>query len=288
MFYKFKHTQTIIFACDYNYSPIKIKKYSMKTKHSFIINILVIAALLLLSVSCVSKKDMLYLQDVDTINNQQVRYTNHTIQVDDILKISVGALMSEAALPYNNVTGGSVIANNIDIMKLNGYLVSQNSTINFPVLGELSVKEKTTKDLENDIKKLLIDGGYLINPNVTVRLLNAKVTILGEVQRPGTFFFTENNISLLQALGLAGDLTINGSREDVVVLRYLDGVQTTARINLTSASWLNGPYLMVKPNDVIVVNPNNAKLKTAGYVGNISAILGITSVILTSILLFTR
>jgi len=92
----------------------------------------------------------------------------------------------------------------------------------------------------------------------------------------------------LQALGLAGDLTINGSREDVVVLRYLDGVQTTARINLTSASWLNGPYLMVKPNDVIVVNPNNAKLKTAGYVGNISAILGITSVILTSILLFTR
>ena len=90
MFYKFKHTQTIIFACDYNYSPIKIKKYSMKTKHSFIINILVIAALLLLSVSCVSKKDMLYLQDVDTINNQQVRYTNHTIQVDDILKISVG------------------------------------------------------------------------------------------------------------------------------------------------------------------------------------------------------
>ena len=113
-------------------------------------------------------------------------------------------------------------------MKLDGYLVSQNSTINFPVLGELSVKEKTTQDLENDIKKLLVDGGYLINPNVTVRLLNAKVTILGEVKMPGTFSFTENNISLLQALGLAGDLTINGSREDVVVLRRIDGLQTTA------------------------------------------------------------
>ena len=260
----------------------------MKTKHSFIINILVIAALLLLSVSCVSKKDMLYLQDVDTINNQEVRYTNHTIQVDDILKISVGALMSEAALPYNNVTGGSVIANNIDIMKLNGYLVSQNSTINFPVLGELSVKGKTPQDLENYIKKLLVDGGYLLNPNVTVRLLNAKVTILGEVKMPGTFSFTENNISLLQALGLAGDLTINGSREDVVVLRYVDGVQTTARINLTSASFLSGPNQMVKPNDVIVVNPNNAKLKTAGYVGNISTILGITPLLLSSIILLTR
>ena len=238
--------------------------------------------------SCVSKKQMLYLQDLNNVSGQEVTYNNHTLQIDDILKISVGALVPEAALPYNNLTANSVVANNIDIMKLDGYLVSQNSTINFPVLGELSVKEKTTQDLENDIKKLLVDGGYLINPNVTVRLLNAKVTILGEVRMPGTFSFTENNISLLQALGLSGDLTINGSREDVVVLRYVDGVQTTARIDLTSANFLSGPYQMVKPNDIIVVNPNSAKLKTAGYVGNISAILGITSIILTSILLFTR
>jgi len=151
--------------------------------------------------SCVSKKQMLYLQDLDTINNQELKYNNHTLQVDDILKITVGALMPEAALPYNNVTAGNMVVNNIDIMKLDGYLVSSAMTINFPVLGELSVKEKTTKDLENDIKKLLVDGGYLINPNVTVRLLNAKVTILGEVQRPGTFSFTENNISLLQLWG---------------------------------------------------------------------------------------
>ena len=238
--------------------------------------------------SCVSKQQMLYLQDLESYINTEVSFPNHTIQVDDILRISVGALMPEAALPYNSVTGGSFVANNIEIMKLDGYLVSQNSIINFPVLGELSVKEKTTQDLENDIKKRLVDGGYLINPNVTVRLLNAKVTVLGEVQRPGTYSFTENNISLLQALGLAGDLTINGSREDVVVLRRIDGVQTTTRINLTSANFLSGPYQMVKPNDVIVVNPNSAKLKTAGYVGNVSTILGITSLLLSSIILLTR
>ena len=238
--------------------------------------------------SCVSKKEMLYLQDIETYINTEVTYNNHTLQVDDILKISVGALIPEAAIPYNKNSGGSVVANSIDVMKLDGYLVSQNSTINFPVLGELSVKDKTTKDLENDIKKLLFDGGYLINPNVNVRLLNAKVTILGEVQQPGTISFTENNISLLQALGLAGDLTINGSREDLVVLRRLDGLQTTERINLTSSSWLSGPYQMVKPNDVIIVNPNSAKLKTAGYVGNISTILGITSLLLSSIILLTR
>ena len=248
---------------------------------------LTLLALILLQ-SCVSKKEMLYMQDVASYNNTDVTYNNHTLQVDDILKISVGALIPEAAIPYNKNSGGNVVANSIDVMMLDGYLVSQNSTINFPVLGELSVKDKTTKDIENDIKKLLFDGGYLINPSVNVRLLNAKVTILGEVNNPGTFSFTENNISFLQALGLAGDLTINGSREDVVVLRYVDGVQTTARINLTSANFLSGPYQMVKPNDVIVVNPNSAKLKTAGYVGNISTILGITSLLLSSIILLTR
>ena len=259
----------------------------MKSINYIKFTFLTFLALILLQ-SCVSKKQILYMQDVEIFNNTEVTLKNHTLQVDDILKISVGALMPEAALPYNNVTAGNMVANNLDVMKLDGYLVSQTSTINFPVLGELSVKDKTTKDLENDIKKLLVDGGYLINPNVTVRLLNAKVTILGEVQRPGTFSFTENNISLLQALGLAGDLTINGSREDVMVLRRVDGLQTTARINLTSASFLSGAYQMVKPNDVILVNPNSAKVSSAGYVGNLSALLGIASILLTSIVLLTR
>ena len=244
---------------------------------------------LMLLQSCVSKKQTLYMQDAESFNNLDVKYTNNILQVDDILRISVDAIIPEAALPYNNkMGGGSVVGNNIDIMKLDGYLVSQNSTINLPILGELSVKNKTTKDLENDIKNLLVDGGYLINPNVMVRLMNSKVTILGEVNRPGTFSITENNISLLQVLGLAGDLTINGSREDIMLLRRINGVQTTMRINLTSASFLNGPYQMVKPNDVIIVNPNSAKVYSAGYVGNLSAILGIASILLTSIVLLTR
>jgi polysaccharide export outer membrane protein len=244
-------------------------------------------ALVLLQ-SCVSRKEMFYMQDVESYNNTDVTFSNHILQTDDILKINVSSLMLEAALPFNIVTDGNNIGNSIEIVKLGGYLVSQNGTINFPVLGELSVKDKTAEDLENYLRKILVDGGYLINPIVTVRLLNAKVTILGEVNMPGTFSFTENNISLLQALGLAGDLTINGSREDVMLIRYLDGVQTTARINLTSASFLKGPYQMVKPNDVIVVNPNSAKVSSAGYVGNLSAILGIASIVLSSIILLTR
>ena len=92
----------------------------------FVKHLLLIFSIFTLLQSCVSKKEMLYLQDVESYNNTDVTYNNHTIQVDDILKISVSTLMPEAALPYNNVTGGSVVANSIDVMKLDGYLVSQN------------------------------------------------------------------------------------------------------------------------------------------------------------------
>ena len=238
--------------------------------------------------SCTTKKQTLYLQNHKFYSDIKIYNDNYTIQVDDILRITVGTLAPEAAIPFNKTNSGSVVANNIEILRLDGYLVTQNLTINFPVLGELSVKDKTPKDLEYDIKTILKENGYLIEPNVTVRLINAKVTILGEVQNAGTFTFTDNKISLLQALGLAGDLTINGSREDVLVLRYEDGVQTTNRIDLTSASFLGGPNQMVKPNDVIIVNPNSAKVSSAGYVGNLSAILGIASIVLSSIILLTR
>ena len=163
-------------------------------------------------------------------------------------------------------------ANNMEVMKLEGYLVSANKTINFPVLGELSVAGKSTADLEIDIKNRLETGGYLLDPTVTVRLLNAKVTILGEVKQPGTFTFTENNISLLQALGLAGDLTINGDREDVILIREADGKRSTTHLNLTQSAWLNGPYQNIQPNDVLVVNPKAAKVKSAAFFGSASVL----------------
>jgi len=246
-------------------------------------------AILLLMQSCVSKKEILYLQDIDTNPVYEVVSNTTTLQPNDILKIEVGALIPEAVLPYNKISVSNIqAANNLEVMKLEGYLVSQNKTINFPVLGELSVAGKSTADLEIDIKNRLEKGGYLLNPSVTVRLLNGKVTILGEVKQPGTFTFTENNISLLQALGLAGDLTINGDREDVILLREADGKRSTSHLNLTESAWLNGPYQNIQPNDVLVVNPNSAKVKTAGYIGNVSVVLAMASLILTSIVLLTN
>lgn len=242
--------------------------------------------LILLFQSCVSKKEILYLQDIDDNSAQELVVNTTTLQPNDILKIDIGALMPEAALPYNKTRPkGIQTANNLEVMKLDGYLVSNNKTIQFPVLGELSVAGKSTADLEVDIKNRLETGGYLLNPTVTVRLLNAKVTILGEVKKPGTFTFTENNISLLQALGLAGDLTINGDREDVILIREADGKRSTTHLNLTESTWLNGPYQNIQPNDVLVVNPNAAKVKSAAFFGSASSFVAIASLLISTVVL---
>ena len=173
-------------------------------------------------------------------------------------------------------------------MQLDGYLVSEDLTINFPILGVLSVADKTTQQFAIYLKALLVDGGHLKNPTVDVRLVNAKVTVLGQVNQPGTFSFTEQNVTLLQALGYAGDLTINGKREDVKIIRYENGIQQIAHIDLTSADWLNGPFNFVKPNDTIIVDPNNPKVKSAGFVGNVGTLISVVSILFTTIVLITK
>jgi polysaccharide export outer membrane protein len=117
------------------------------------------------------------------------------------------------------------------------------------------------------------------------RLLNAKFTVLGEVNNPGTFTYYENNLTLLQALGLAGDLTINGIRKKVTVIRTENGVQTYGSIDLTKSDWFTSPYYFVKPNDIIIIDPNTAKIKSSGLIGNPLNLISILSTILSSVII---
>lgn len=237
--------------------------------------------------SCATKKEILYLQDIDQYTNTDISYVNANIQPNDVLRISVGALVAESAIPYNRMMdkiGGA----SVDLVQLDGYLVSEKLTINFPVLGKLSVAEKTTQEFASFLKNLLEEDGHLKNPTVDVRLINAKVTILGEVNKPGTFNFTEQNITLLQALGYAGDLNINGKRDDIIIMRDENGVRQISHIDLTSSSWLESDFYFIKPNDVIIVSPNNPKVKSAGFVGNTSTVISVVSILLTTIVLITK
>jgi polysaccharide export outer membrane protein len=249
--------------------------------------ILSLLVLVVLS-ACASKKDILYMQDAIQQDNSKVNYESANIQPNDILKITVESTMPEAAIPYNKSTATGVQSQNLQVLQLDGYLVSTENTIKFPVLGDISTANKTTKELETEIKNQLTSGGHLVNPTVNIRLINAKVTILGEVNKPGTYSFTEQNITILQALGYAGDLTINGKRDDILITREVDGVRKISHIDLTSASFMDSEFYFIKPNDNIIVNPNDTKVKTAGFVGNVGTILTIASLALSVTILLTR
>lgn len=245
-------------------------------------------AIALLLQSCASKKDILYFQDSTTYKSTTIDYAGSLIQTNDILSITVGAKVLETVIPYNIQQLGANSMSNIETIKLQGYLVSQEGTIIFPVLGSISVANKTTSALEEELKNTLEIGGHLIDPTVSIRLLNAKVTILGEVNKPGTYFFTEQYLTLPQALGYAGDLTINGKRKDVILIRESLGVRTIKHLDLTTTDWMNNPDYTIRQNDVLVINPNNSKVKSSGYIGNAATILTIASLVLSSVILLTR
>ncbi|QNK77427.1 polysaccharide biosynthesis/export family protein [Winogradskyella sp. PAMC22761] len=247
---------------------------------------LIFICCLLLVFSCSTKKEILYLQDVDQHHNTEIKYTSTTIQPNDILRINVSALIPESTIPYNRVADGG--SQTIELMQLDGYLVSEKLTINFPVLGLISVKAMTPLEFSDFLKKKLEAEGHLKNPSVSVRVINAKVMVLGEVNNPGTYNFTEQNITLLQALANAGDLAITGKREDITVIREEDGLRKIGHVDLTSSDWLDGEFGYVKPNDVIIVNPSNPKVKSAGFVGSLPTLFSVVSIVLTTVLLISN
>lgn len=249
---------------------------------------LLLMLLALTILSCASKKDILYFQDIKKSDQSAIQYMPNEVQINDILYIKISALVDESAQPFNIVSSSSTNGFNVETIKVQGYLVSQEGSIVFPILGTIKVAGKSTDEVQKFISDILNDKGYLKDPIVSVRIINSKVTVLGEVNKPGTYSFDEQNISLNQAIGYAGDLTINGIRKDVLLIREVNGTRTYVRLDLTSADWFNSPYYYVKQNDVIIVNPNDAKVMSSGYIKDIGTTLGTLSFLLTVYLLLKK
>ncbi|WP_434037660.1 polysaccharide biosynthesis/export family protein [Formosa sp. 4Alg 33] len=234
--------------------------------------------------SCSTRKEILYFQDYENIPKDVIN-SSPKIQINDILSINVNSLIPEAAVPYNrDVSSGGGSQITVPLKSI-GYLVSSDGSITFPILGSIVATGKTTKELESDIRKILIDEGHLKNPTVIVSIINSKITVLGEVGKPGTITFEEETITLPQALGLAGDLTINGVREDVIIIREVDGVRTVGHVDMTKTDWFTSPFYTLRQNDVILVNPNGPAVKQAGYITSIGGLFGLVSFIITLVLL---
>lgn len=254
----------------------------MKTE--FFFQKVFVSFIVLLFTSCATKKDMVYFNQSLPENNSQFQWSQIYIQSNDIINVIITADVPDLAVPYNIVASQQNMGQ-AGNSQLQGYLVANDGTINIPILGIQKVSGLTLEQAEKQIQSSLIEKGYLKNPIVICRILNAKFTVLGEVNRPGTYNFYENSLTLLQALGLSGDLTISGVRKKIIIIRTENGMQTYGTIDLTKTDWFKSPFYFVKPNDVIIVDPNTAKVKSAGIINNPGNFISILSVILTSIIL---
>ena len=250
-------------------------------------NVLSMMLLLLFLQSCSTKKQMLYLQDLDNYSNSTLTYAITKIQPNDILKIDVSDLNPVVAAPFN-INLGSNAQSSVEMMKLTGYLVNPQGNITMPILNEINVGGLTPTNVEIKIKDRLITEGYLVSPTVLVRVLNNKFTILGEVKSPGVIPFTEESISVLDAIGLAGDLTYSGIRKDVMLIREVDGKRLVYHIDLTTASWMSDPNYRIRQNDVIMVKPNKLKANSGGLIKDPLQVVSLVASLVAVVLLIIK
>ncbi|MDT0685243.1 polysaccharide biosynthesis/export family protein [Autumnicola psychrophila] len=243
----------------------------------------------LLSTSCVSRKSIAYFQGLEASERRRLP-DNIEIKPDDLLTIRVSAPEQAAALPFNLTKsvmamgqgGGSVGAN----VELETYMVSNEGTIEFPVIGTIMVEGLTSIELAAKIKEEVLP--YLQDPIVNVRILNFQISVLGEVASPGTFPIEDDHISLSKALGFAGDVLLTGKRTNILVMREEDGVTTHAYLDLTNADIVSSPFYNLQQNDVVYVEPIGPRIQSASYLGTAASYLSVVSVITSLILIFTR
>lgn len=247
---------------------------------------------LLLMGSCVSRKKMAYFQNMEELKLAvDESKTDLKIQPNDLLTITVSAANLEAVQPFNlpvtsaprlGEVGGTVQGN----MQIQSYLVDSDGNIEFPVLGTVKVSGLTRQELIEKLKNEI--SAYVQNPIVNIKIVNFQVTVLGEVNRPGTFTVPDERLSLSKALGLAGDLTIYGRRDNVMILRETGDSKEYKYVDLTQSDFLNSPYYYLQQNDVVYVEPNKAQLQGASYNRNAQVYISIASVLISLIILITR
>ena len=218
---------------------------------------LLLLCITLLVQGCSSPKKVLYLQDVETFKQQEIDYSYEpVIHKDDLLEIIVNSKDSELVLPFNMpmvmYQGGA--------HEILGFLVDSDGNIDFPILGTVPVSGLTRSQLIDIIKERLVNDALIKDPIVTVQFQNFKVSVIGEVARPGTFNIVSDRITLMEAISMAGDLTIQGKRDRVAVIREKDGKRTIMYHDLRSADVFKSPFFYLKQNDVIYVEPNKARI----------------------------
>jgi len=210
-----------------------------------------------------SPRNLTYFYDLPEDKNYSAKivFDEPKIQPHDLLSITVNSLNPESNLLFN--TGVITMANsnyNLEtpMTTVNeGYVVDKEGNINFPVLGKFNIsgltKEEASKKLSTEIKS------YINNPIINVRFQNFRITVIGEVNKPSTFTLATERVNILEAIGMAGDLTLYGKRENILLIREIDGIRSVIKLNLNSKELFESPYYHLKQNDVVYVEPDRMK-----------------------------
>ena len=253
-------------------------------KHSGSIVSFLILSILMLS-SCASKKEVVYFQNTGSFETLVDKNSfTPKFKVDDLISIHVSTLNSEASAPFNLFRGaaeGGIRPEQVD------YLIDKEGEIDFPVIGKIKISGLSAEEVRNLLRDRLSE--YLKDPIINIRLKNFSVTVLGEVNRPGTYPVNGERITILEALGFAGDLTVKGIRKNVMVIRDFDGTKVYTRVDLTNKEAMNSPVFYLTQNDVVYVEPNQSAITASSLDNRATIAVSIASILITgTILLITR
>jgi polysaccharide export outer membrane protein len=240
---------------------------------------------LMLLFSCASKKDMIYYQDIDALGAQEKSNSYEIkIQPDDLLQISVYAedpeITKAFSLNVSSETAAGATAGSV-------YLVDASGFINFPTLGKLKVSGLSRTDVLELLNSRV--SQYIKKPIISLRITNFKVSVQGEVNAPGTYPIASERITLIEALSMAKDLTVYGKRNNILIIREIDGVKSYNRVDITKAGFMDTPFYYLAQNDVVYVEPNQNKINgsavgpSTGLIFSVMSILvALTTLIITS------
>ena len=250
-------------------------------------SLLILCFCTLLMASCTSYKSVPYLQNPEAVNNYQETLPMYDAKImpKDLLTITVNTSDPEASAPYNLAVQTSINAAYSTSLTtqptLQQYLVSNEGTIDFPVLGRLKVLGLTKGQAEDMIREKLAPH-FTETPIVTVRMSNYKISVLGEVARPGTFTVSNEKVNIFEALAMAGDLTVWGVRDNVKLIREdAQGKRQIISLNLNNAEIVTNPYYYLQQNDILYVSPNKTKAKNSDIGQSTSLWFSATSILVS-------
>lgn len=253
-------------------------------------HVLVLTLVFALMTSCVPRKDIAYFQGIENLTSES-NLEPLKLMPNDILSIIVSAANFESTIPFNLIsisrptTGTAQMIGSSTAQEI-PYMIDSAGKIHFPVLGEIQAEGLSPQELREDLTKRLKE--YIKDPIVNIRILNFTVSVLGEVNRPGTFAVSGERIALPEALGMAGDMSIFGRRDNVLVIREIEGKKIYKYLDLRDSDILNSDFYYLRQHDVVYVEPNKAQRQSSNFNRNASVYVSIASLLVSVLVVISK